>query len=574
MKYSKIILPLALISLGTQLALGMTFKTQIQPLKLPRTLMMSAPTQVPDTVAGDLSVGMMRMCGDGDVVRYSQTYPDFNFVAATQTKLDVITGYWIADADEKSPVPSPTNFYPVAYVKDVSVSESSAGVKFVDAALPINHALSNPVNAFKILSIDMTNIYRNATRSYGAKKSYRLYAGAFTCINMDDAGAVISAKSSDYKYTPSPVEITHVFTHPLGLKAKAEAEALKAGSDKMKMSVSSQPKNDSLYSMEPDESDVRFPYHFKFDEGDISLSGTKAFDLYKKVMAYNHPKLEDAPSSSTAEPKEPASADDKIKYYNDKIVEMKNSFGAIPNTSEQDKISYCKNLGLNVSEEKSPYKWEIFPMNASCKFLHDEAEFSDAYSKLFQTINSITLVPDESKFNGLKKNLAKRLYAANAIEVAQKNLNESSNLKISHANCFNSNSKPIINRVIGSYPFHFSPDPAAPRFTILPNVNNHVHPEPLYAIRNFNQYHASDVHGIWAQVISSGPVYTPGEATEFYVPDYQEAEFDPRDWSILLPVNDKLQLLDRKIESKTFQVPGINILFKIRSVSGSCPGYC
>jgi hypothetical protein len=591
-KKSKLIVPSLLIALGTQCALAMTFKAQIQPLKLPRTLLMSQPAQVPDTVAGDLSVGLMRMCGDGDVANFSKEHPSFDFVPQTTTKLDVITGYWITDAEDKNPVPTKENFYPVAYVKDLAIANTSAAVKFADTTLPINHALSTPINGLKVLSIDMINVYRNATRAFGANKSYRLYAGTFTCMNVDDGAALVSKENSDYKFNPSPVEITHVFTHPLGLKAKAETEAVNSGSDKMRMSVSTQPSTDSLYTMEPDEVGVRFPYQFKFESsGDISLSGTESFELYKKVMAYSLPKIEDAPSSSTADPKEPASAADKIKYYNEKINGMKNAFGVVPGTSDSAKISYCKGLGLDVSTEKSTYKWEAFPMNASCKFLHNDSDLSEAYTDMFREVSSLTVIPDEAKFSSYKRNLAKRFYAANAIEVAQKNLNNSSALKLSHANCFNSGSNPIIGRVVGSYPLHFTPDSSGARFTILPNANNHVHPEPLFALSDWKQYSASDVHGIWGQVIQSTPTYAPvvdGDSTldgpGSYVPpsggikgktmEEQEAEFDPRDWSILLPLNDKVQILDRKIDGKTFQVPGINILFKIRSVGGSCPGFC
>ena len=54
----------------------------------------------------------------------------------------------------------------------------------------------------------------------------------------------------------------------------------------------------------------------------------------------------------------------------------------------------------------------------------------------------------------------------------------------------------------------------------------------------------------------------------------QPEPINTNDWSVLLPVGDKAKLEATKVDGKSFQGQGINILFKIRSNGGTCPVFC
>lgn len=76
---------LATLALSSLSASAMSFKAQIQPLKLPLMISTSQPPKVKFTPPGEISVGLMRMCGDGDVAHFEQEHPDFNFVPQERT---------------------------------------------------------------------------------------------------------------------------------------------------------------------------------------------------------------------------------------------------------------------------------------------------------------------------------------------------------------------------------------------------------------------------------------------------------------------------------------------------------
>jgi hypothetical protein len=615
-------------------AQAMSFKANMQSLRLPVTIGLALPPDQSDAAPGEMTVGLQRMCGDGDVANLAKTNPDIQFVPQDITKLDIVAGYWVVDgADDANPVPTPSNFMPVGYIKGQSVANLPSTVQIANLFLPMNHSVSEGKNGLEILAAEVVNIYKNANRAYASNKTFRMYAGVFTCLDMDDASGLVSADSSAFKFMPSSTEITNQFSHSSGLP-KLAYDAFNSVSEnnykdnKIPNSVNYQfgSTSGSLLKYPVESVAVFSPLKITFDQtdgengnhdnegegynngkGGASLTGTPAFTQFKKILDLQFPDLKDAPISAAPLPSNASQADkdkfaadnptdaDKIRYLNSKINEWKNTLAINPSPDQDAKISYCQSLGINTDRSVPSFRWEVFPMNVSCKKLFNENEsissdktsLSAAYKDLTSTIaTSADMATLRDKFWSIKKTLAMRYYVANATNVLQKSLQTNSDLKISHANCFNSGSKPLITRLVGSYPIRFTLSGSA--YTTSPNPFNHLHPEPLFALSDWKNYASSDIIGIWGQVVNRTPYYPPGafsgvtggvdgsiDPGSIILPDPIPATpINPLEWGVYLPINDSTELSKNKVEGKTFKGPAINILFKIRSIGGSCPGFC
>lgn len=626
---------------------ALSFKANMQALRLPVTIGLSLPPDQADAAPGEMTVGLQRMCGDGDVANLAKNNPEIQFVPQSLNRLDIIAGYWIVDgAEDASPLPTTNSFMPVAYIPGQAVADQPGSIQIADTFLPINHSVSSGKNGLEILAAEVVNTYKNASRSFGSSKSFRLYSGVFTCLDVDDNAALVSSKSSSFKFMPSPTELTNQINHGSGIP-KSAYDAMKSlsesdyKSDGMPDVVGykfGSPKGSLLYS-QVDTGGVFAPLKVFFDKNpsklknqdgadnvqddDItSLSSTTAFSKAKQILDLDKPNLSEAPIADTRPLESAPQAEkdafnathptdaDKLTYMNSMIQQWKNALPVVTSAMDLDaKFSFCESMGLNSNRAKASYKWEVFPMNVSCKKLFNETDqintndtsLFDAYNALTTPVSNASQMANLlNNFWNAKRQLAMRFYVANALNVFQKNLQGDKNLVISHANCFNKGSQPLITRLVGSYPLHYKL--TASSYSTAPNPFNHLHPEPGFAISDWKNYAASDVLSIWGQVTSRTPVYPPGAfsgisgisgfkpgkdgdyagGSDDYVappsidlPDPIPPEpLNTLDWGVYLPLDKPETLPNYKVDGNTFKGPAINILFKIRSIGGSCPAFC
>ncbi len=629
----KVQLLVAVLALTTLSAWGLSFKATMQPLKLPVTLAMSLPPEQPESVPGQMTVGLQRMCGDGDVAHLQQTNPQIEFVPQSVSSMDVLVGYWMIEGNpdaDSSYLPTSSSFRPVAYVKGAQIGNNPASIQIATDFLPISHSIENGKNGLEILASEIINIYRNGQRSFGPAKSYQVMAGVFTCMNVDDASAIVSKNDSQYKYVPSTTELTNQMSHDNALpklaydniKNLSEAD-YKDGKFSKVLGYGINSPTGSMLRFPVDENRDYTPLKIFLDKDDAALrnqngassisssdlallSGNQAWSKFQNIMDLEWP-VPELPRNTQAEVDAYNALSDtaKMAFLNGKIDNWKSALNIQISTTTSQQLAYCNSIGLQSSSTNSIYKWEVFPMNSSCRKLFNEGissspdslSLSEAYNNLVNSVLSMVQMTQlKDNFYKTKRSLAARFYVANVLEVLQRKSQTNSALSISHANCFNTNGKPLITRLIGSYPLRFEIDAGGEFYTLKPNPFNHIHPEPLFALADWFDYKDSDVLGLWGQVVNRQPVYPPGAFSEltsyegmdlsgemyppfdlstFVMPKPLPAEpLHPDEWGIKLPVNDKPALNNNKVDGRTFKGPAINILFKIRSIGGNCPGFC
>lgn len=634
------------LSFATMSAWGLSFKATMQPLKLPLTLALSLPAEQPETTPGEMTVGLQRMCGDGDVAHLAKENPTLEFVPQSTSSIDVIAGYWIVEGDHSPSVdyvPTPTNFMPVAYIKGAPIGNNPASLAISTEFLPINHSLTAGRNGLDILASEIVGVYKNGKRSYASNKSFRLLSGVFTCLNVDDASALVRLGSANYDYQPTPTEISNQVAHESGLsltiydtiKNLSESDYTSGNFPKVMAHIIGSTTGSNL-KFPVDTTSAYSPLKIFLDKDNsslksqsgasglssseiYSLEGTSSYAKFTQIMNLPWPDLSTAPIADTRpdpvttpapvlaawDASHPTDTD-KINFLNTKINQWKSALDISVTTPTSARLTYCGDVGLNTNQNIPLYKWEAFPMNVSCRKLYNEPagtspdsmELVSAFNQLTKSISIASDISNlQTNFYKYKRTLATRFFIANALEVFQRKATLDTALKISHANCFNTGGKPLISRLVGSYPLRFEVPATSTAYGLKPNPANHIHPEPLFALDDWFEYKDSDVMGLWGQVISRAPVYPPGSFTgDFYgysgidlsgvmygdpvlesypIPEPAPAEpIKPEEWGIALPVNDKSLLDATEVNGNTFKGPAVNILFKIRSVGGNCPGFC
>lgn len=549
MKYKLLMTTLALASAS---AFGMNFKAEIQPLKLPLMLSTSQPPKVKFTPPGEISVGLQRMCGDGDVANFQSEHPEVDFVSQDVHDLHVIIGYWVVEEGANA-VPSPANFYPVGY-RLSPIAEQAADVVYKGDFLPMNKSFSPGPNGLNIIATDIINLQKISEKSFSSNKNYRVFAGASTCVDPDQKSALATSGSPGFKFTPSPVEIGYV------LSSEGTAGLLKAAestvqsdldvdkNNKIDLFITKNSKIDydiassseTIYKGSGYEATNQKPIKWDYKGGmaEVDISGEKTFNVFEKVAKLDYPDIKSLPPTATDA--------DKLQKYKDDLK----SAGVYGQLTNAPSIGYCTSMNLSVDQNGPQYKWETFPMNLSCKYLIRDGQLASAYNSLF----SPSSLPSEDDFNGLKKKLATRYFVAASFEATQKKMHADSNLKIERPNCYNVAGKPMISKLVGSYPFQFLK--TGDKYAINPKAYTHMHPEPLFALSDYSRYFASDAVGVWGQVLPANE--TP----------------DPIQWGMLFPLKDQSKWNENQIDSSTFNGTPINIYFRIRSIGGSCPMFC
>lgn len=549
MKHKLLITTLALASAS---AFGMNFKAELQPLRLPLMLSTSQPPKVKFTPPGEISVGLQRMCGDGDVAHFEQEHTEFEFVPQSTKDLHVLIGYWVVE-EGASPVPNPANFFPVGY-RLSPIAEQANEVVYKGDFLPMNKSFSPGPNGLNIIATDIINLQKIAEKSYGSNKNYRIFAGASTCVSPDQASTLAAPNSSGFKYTPSPVEIGYVLstegsagllkeaeytvTNELDVDVEAKVDVFATKNANLDYDINSG--SETIYKGSGYEATNQKPLKFGYKPGlaDVDITGEKTFDIFKKVAKLSYPNLSTLPPTATDA--------DKLQKYKDDLK----AAGVYSQLTNSPNAGYCTSMNLSVNQNGPQYKWETFPMNLSCKYLIRDGQLASHYNALF----SPSSLPSENDFNDLKKKLAARYFVAATFEATQKKMHTDTDLKIEKPNCYNVAGKPMINKLVGSYPFQFLK--SGDKYAINPKAYSHMHPEPLFALVDYTRYFASDAVGVWGQLLPANE--TP----------------DPVQWGMLFPLKDSSKWNENQIDSSTFNGSPINIYFRIRSVGGSCPMFC
>lgn len=228
-------------------------------------------------------------------------------------------------------------------------------------------------------------------------------------------------------------------------------------------------------------------------------------------------------------------------------------FSDLSGYTGSDKIAFCNEVGATSNKTTKVYSnLEAFSVNLTCKNLYGNNALDSSYKDLATPASK----PSAADFINLKKNLAKRLFLAASFEAAQSTLDASA--VVARSGCFKKSGQNMIGRVMASYPFSFNYNSTTHKTLIFAHQGNHLHPESLFALSDFNRYFTSDATAIWGQVV---PAQAEDKMTEL------------RSKHIEMKLNDKADLSNKKLEDATFNAP-ININFKVRSVGGSCTIYC
>lgn len=545
--------------LGATTSWGMGFKTYLNPVKLPYQMSTSEPPVLRFTPPGEMSVGLIRACGDGDVERFSRSNSDFDFVPHEMKEMNVNIGYWVV-ADGESPLPSSSNFFSIAR-KRAPVAEQTVQIINDGTFRPemLNYRYGTPVfkdgkvenskgfeaslkpgdqNGMALLATDLINLHQQAKRSFGTQKKYRIYAGAFVCLG--DQNEV----KKNNQYIPSAVETTHSLSHPdHGLLGTINTALNSLDLDNVEefktyYSTISYKGNEaeSIYPTAYEASSQR-PYKFKISkEEQIDIKSMNSiWKAFSDVAKLSYPVIDPAETNPLAKYK---SAMKASPVYSKIQADAKG-------------LEYCQKFNINTNANYTMYKWESFPMNLSCKYLHN----SDELAKTIELLFNPTSVPNQESFNILKKQLAGRFYAAAVFEATQKSMEKDDSLIVAKSNCFKKS--PMINSIIAAYPFEFRRNDADKTYSIMSEHKN-AHPEPLFALIDYKQYFADNKVSIWGQLLGSS----------------LSGSFKPESWSILLPLGDENALTDHEINKSTFRKTSINIMLRIRSIGGHCPMFC
>lgn len=514
---------------------SMKFSAPLNQLKLPVMLSTEQPPAIKYTPPGEIAVSALRMCGDGDVAHFAGEHGDFEFMPHEVKKFDVVLGYWVVEegASGDALAPNASNWHPIAY-KKVDIAEKPAELTYEGNFLPMTHApIAGTVNVMNLMKFDLMNLHNLAVSSFESTKSYRVYAGAFGCHEPDGASELVDASSSSYQYKPSSVETLRSLEAglPAAVENKFAGSMIIAdllGNNKLKIDLKSNVAARMVPSKTPS------PYDFTYENSgiDVEAKANKLYGIYKNIMETEFPVAPDVDSYKTE-------------------IASKGWFTDVSGYTAADKIAFCNGVGATSNKTEKVYpNLEAFSVNLTCKNLYGGSALDTA----FRDLATPTTTPSVLGFTNLKKALAKRFFLAASFEAAQSTLD--STAVVARSGCFKKSGQKMIGRVMASYPFRFNH--SAGKYVIQAHQGNHLHPESLFALSDFNRYFTSDATAIWGQVV-------PAQA------DLQMSEL--RSKHIQMKLNDKSDLIDKKLEDATFNAP-ININFKVRSVGGSCTIYC
>lgn len=500
------LLGLSLLTLSTS-AFSMQFTSTINKLKLPLLMSVEQPPAIKYVPPGSMYVTARRMCGDGDVAHFHAEHPNFDFVPSNQERLDVIIGYWVVKDGETSINPTKENWFPIAYSK-VKIETSLTANSEIGRFLPFTHSPIGPsTNGLQIVRDELEKLHDVSSKRFENTTNYKTYASVISCVGPDDSQHITPEGQGEI--TPSPLDIVK------------SLDLIVAGSfnektSKIKISINQSSKN----------------YKFEIGETGHDLSG-KLFDTFKQIM--------------------------EIKWTDPKDLDEYKKENSLINLAESlkglsgDKIDYCNKMGAQSHRQQKQYAFELFPMNLSCKKLFSDSDLVNAFNALVNP----TEKPDKNDFEIRQKKLAERFLIAAALEKAQEKLDDPT--KIVKTGCFPRSGQRPIDRIVASYPLKFIPKTVTGglAYDLKANDYNHLHPESLFAIRDFATYFGADFRAIWGQVVPGQAITQPQINSNYAI-------------SLNWPVSGPNPLVS------SFASVQLNINFKTRSVGGSCNGtiYC
>lgn len=523
-------LTISTILLASSHSHALKFSAQINDLRLPALLSAAQPPAIKFTAPGQMNVSSLRLCGDSDVGKFASDHPSWEHVEPDQPKLDVVMGYWVVENNSQNVVPTQANWYPIAYQK-INIAEDDKDLQWRGDFLPISHnSINAGVNVLQLVGSEMINIHALAKNSFGSNKEYRVFTGAFACINPEE-GAEMTPASATQTYEPTPVEMMHSLKE---INAAANAtfgsgnvNELIESNKKLKIELNALgDRNANYYDRTPT------PYKFSFGAQGEEIN-SNLYAITKQILGLDYP-----------------SAASNLEEYKN-VLRANSVYTTLSDLTDLtgDKIQFCNKIGIPSNKDVKSYAYEIFPMNLGCKNLYSENDLSDKFKAIFNPSSK----PTSEAFTTLKKDLAKRFYVAAGYVTAQDYLNTK---KVARTGCFQKNGQNLISRLVAAYPLGYKVTNG--KYLLQPNKDNHVHPESLFAIHDFDKYWSNDKMAVWGQVTVDKDNL-----------DLNNIQND----AIYLPLGRKGDLESSKVERSSFNVP-INIRFKTRTVGGSCPPFC
>lgn len=274
---------------------------------------------------------------------------------------------------------------------------------------------------------------------------------------------------------------------------------------------------------------------------------------------------------SAARAEESRQAGLRVTVYNAHVSgQMQGIFPA--SIVDGNKLEQCRELGLQTSTTSKVYRWESYPLNSSCRALYEGfAPLSGLYADLVTPSSFI----DEGEFLQRKKKFVQNLYLAAGLEAAQRFVQTSAAHKMVNHHCFaGSSTRSYIDKLLLSYPIKVNYD-ASTRKYLIDNTPAHLHPEPLFALRNGLSTYAKvmtvDAGNIYGTRLPGASNNPQADLNSVFCQVYGDActpETMLDEWKsfgILVPVNGANRN-DHLIDLNTF-APAVNINFKVRGLS-------
>lgn len=566
--YSSVVASGILLTLSSAWALN--FKTSIQQINLPATSVKKVPKSDPPAAPGVLKLAGKMVCGDGDVSNYSAEHPQVDFVrgpagSATvhaqdmdpssnwmqfevsgTTHVPTIIGYWITEEGATEPLPNNYNWHPVA---KVDLPASTGGDVQIGGAFPINQAMSGGVNSLELLRNEIDAIRTIGVNSYGHTKSYRIHAGIFSCLDPVDANPPGIVAGSGTDYLPTDAEIGASLVKTDSSSVLQDFDALSVSDNAQLVTFVNEYQKVDLHkektsSFAQTGSNSGRPVTYKLSKtGDTSLSA-KVISVATSIANLSYPTI----AADDAAP---------LTTYKNAIKPLLEAIVPSSALASGDRLNGCTSfLDLQTSSTSPRYRWEAFAMNLSCRALlgwNGQNDLKNAYD----SIVSPSALPSAADFQNLKKALLRTVYFAGAVEATQKHIQTASSFTTPRPSCFPSSGS-YVNKLIASYPMRFN---YASSEYKLDNTPRHQHPEPLYALSNFQYYHASNIKAVFCQTYGNSQTCTNDGWNSY---------------GILLPVGNPNSILNNHKIANLFNVT-LDLVFTIRSVNyemQSCQVFC
>lgn len=440
---------------------------------------------------GSSVITAKRMCGDGDVAHYSQTYPEINFIPKDMEKLPVVVGLWIDDngsnSDNDNKLLTNDNFMALGYGSyDISGSHTIS-----DASRRIyrpNKPQDSGASIEKVINENLRSIVRFAKDSRLSGDRYvHVHLGLFACSEYYGANLTDETAASGINL-PSSIEIARSFYY-------GDVFSKVANIDFSTLDYTLAKNFKISYSAVDVEDLNEKPLSIVFgnDASYLTALGTEV------TMSSSNPfvQIADNIMNNWTRPTDTNIADYQASLSGmSDFAEIESLKNAISSPSDRcDSVSSSYSNILSHGDDSSDgVFWEKIPMNYGCR-IFAEANPASQFSAIYDSIAT-----NDIEFNARKVELAKVFLKAAAYYEAQEAVKTQYAASKETITCKDP-SKSILESVVASIPVKLTVDSNK---VYLEIVGRMKHPESLYAIVDYTEYHNDEFYPMFEMTGSRG----------------------------------------------------------------------